>query len=227
MCGRFTLTISGERLAEHFGFPELTAAGGRYNIAPGQPIWTLASEDGSPPVPRAFGWGLVPFWAKEAKIGYRMINARAETVAEKPAYRQPYKRRRCLVLADGYYEWRASPAGKQPYFITFDDRRPFAFAGLWDTWKNPADGNDVRSTCTVLTTAATPELAEIHDRMPVVLNDAGADSWLEMGSTDPLPAILARLPTLPLTAWPVSRHVNSPEHEDAACIEPVDLAPGG
>lgn len=208
-------------LAEHFGFPELTAAGGRYNVAPGTPVWVLASEDGSPPVAREFGWGLIPHWAKEANIGYRMINARAETVADKPAYRQPFRHRRCAVITDGYYEWRAGASGKQPHYIAFEDRRPFAFAGLWETWTNPADGNDVRSTCTLITTAATPALTDIHDRMPVVLTDAGIASWLEMGTSNPLPGLIARLPTLSLTTWPVSRHVNSPKHDDPACIEPV------
>jgi len=220
MCGRFTLASTPEMLVEEFGVGEVPGEyRPRYNIAPSQPVLTLVSgRDG--PRWRYLRWGLVPFWADDPAIGHRMINARAEGLETRPAFRRPFERRRCLVLADGFYEWRRDPGGKTPMLIRLATHRPFALAGLWDRWV-PRDGGEPLDSCTIVTTAASPFLRPIHDRMPVILDREQREEWLDRG-TDPerLRALLTPY-TGRLEAYEVSRLVNSPANDVPACLVPV------
>ena len=207
MCGRYTLIADLGDLAQRFEFDgsDFSYDPG-YNIAPTESVLTVRNLDGRE---AAFmRWGLIPFWAKDSKIGARMINARAETVAEKPAFRNALKKRRCLVLADGYYEWQKTPVGKRPYRIILKSGEPFALAGLWETWSDP-HGNVVPS-CTIITTAANDFLAPIHNRMPVILPRESEEMWLDSGVEDPasLTDILASYPDEEMEAYEVSTMVN-------------------
>ena len=208
MCGRYTLIADLGDLAQRFEFDgsDFSYDPG-YNIAPTESVITVRNVEGRE---AAFmRWGLIPFWAKDPKIGARMINARAETVAEKPAFRNALKRRRCLVLADGYYEWQKTPVGKRPFRIVMRSGDPFAFAGLWETWSDPQ--SNVVPSCTIITTAANDFLAPIHDRMPVILPREKEERWLEPGVEDPasLTGILAPYSYEALDAYEVSRLVNN------------------
>jgi putative SOS response-associated peptidase YedK len=223
MCGRFTLTTTPDEVARHFGLDETPELAPRFNVAPGQPVATIdrARPDGRPAL-RLRRWGLVPHWAKDAKIGARTINARVETLAEKPAFRDAFRLRRCLVPADGFYEWAArAGAGKQPFHVTLPGRRLFAFAGLWERWRDPA--GQALETCSLLTTAANARLRDVHDRMPVILAPADYASWLAPGPADA--AALQRLvrgelaEALELHA--VGRRVNDARVDDAACLAPA------
>ena len=223
MCGRFTLTVDPTQLIEQFGLagPPPAALGPRYNVAPTQPVAVIANTDG-PRHLELFQWGLIPSWAKDAKIGNSLINARAETLAEKPAFRTALKRRRCLVLADGFYEWQKLGSRKQPQYIQLKDGRPFAFAGLWESWR-PAPDAPPLHTCTIITTEPNSLMAEIHNRMPVILSPADYAAWLTPGE---LPAVeaLALLHSYPaeaMQARPVSTAVNSPARDEPACILPL------
>ena len=195
----------------------------RYNIAPTQDVAAIrAGEEGA----RSFvmlHWGLVPKWAKERAIGNRMINARSETLAEKPSFRDAFRKRRCLVLADGWYEWQVAPGGKQPWFVRMKDARPFAFAGLWERWKDPANGAQLES-CTIVTTDAAPSIKKIHERMPVVLAEADWDRWLDtaFSDTDMLSELLRPFDPKLLEAWQVSREVNAPKNQGPELIAPAD-----
>lgn len=232
MCGRYTLTHELDALVECFGFtaPE-TELNPRYNIAPGQeaPVVVWDPEGGGGIGARRLRlmrWGLVPFWARDASIGARMINARAETAAEKPAFRQAMRRRRCLIPASAFYEWRKQPEGKQPYAIRFRDRRPFAFAGLWERWE-PA-GDEPLESCTILTTAPNALVEPLHDRMPVILDPSRYDDWLASGelATELREGLLVPHPPSDMEAFPVSRRVSNPANDDPACLEPAsDLRP--
>ena len=207
MCGRYTLIADLGDLAQRFEFDgsDFSYDPG-YNIAPTESVLTVRNLDGRE---AAFmKWGLIPFWAKDTKIGSRMINARAETVAEKPAFRNALKRRRCLVLADGYYEWQKTPVGKRPYRIILKSGEPFAFAGLWETWRDPQ--GIVVPSCTIITTAANDFLAPIHDRMPVILPREREGLWLEPRLEDAasLTGILAPYPDEGMDAYEVSTMVN-------------------
>jgi len=222
MCGRFTLTATPGRLRERFALDETPAAmSPRYNIAPSQDVLAIANR-----MPRAahpLRWGLVPSWAKDASVGYRMINARAETLAERPAFRGALARRRCLVPADGFYEWRRQgKAKKQPFHIRARDGAPLGFAGLWELWRGP-DGVTLGS-CAIITTAANALLAPIHDRMPAILPPAAFNAWLDPSErpAGALTPLLVPCPDEWLEAFPVSTHVNSPTHEDPACLTPLD-----
>ena len=220
MCGRYTLLADLGDLAQRFEFDgsDFSYDPG-YNIAPTESVLTVRNLDSRE---AAFmRWGLVPFWAKDPKIGARMINARAETVAEKPAFRNALKKRRCLVLADGYYEWQKTPAGKRPYRIILKSGEPFAFAGLWETWSDP-QGNVVPS-CTIITTAANDLLAPIHDRMPVILPREKEELWLEPGVEDPasLTGILAPYSYEALDAYEVSTMVNYARNDGPEVIARV------
>ena len=181
MCGRYTLIADLGDLAQRFEFDgsDFSYDPG-YNIAPTESVLTVRNVEGREAA--LMKWGLIPFWAKDPKIGSRMINARAETVAEKPAFRSALRRRRCLVLADGYYEWQKTPVGKRPFRIVMRSGEPFAFAGLWETWKDP-EGNVILS-CTIITTAANDFLASIHNRMPVILPRESEELWLEPDTDD-------------------------------------------
>ena len=207
MCGRYTLIADLGDLAQRFEFDgsDFSYDPG-YNIAPTESVLTVRNLDGRE---AAFmKWGLIPFWAKDSKIGARMINARAETVAEKPAFRNALKKRRCLVLADGYYEWQKTPLGKRPYRIILKSGEPFAMAGLWETWSDP-QGNVVPS-CTIITTAANDFLAPIHHRMPVILPRETEELWLEPDNDDAavLAGILTPYSDEGMDAYEVSTMVN-------------------
>ena len=216
MCGRYSLTTPVEAVGRLFEVAERPNLPPRYNIAPSQEAPVVRADAAGGRVLAPMRWGLIPSWAKEAKIGYRMINARAETVAEKPAFRSAFRHRRCLVPADGFYEWRKLGATKQPYRITRADGVPFAFAGLWERWRAP-DGAVIDSF-TIITTVANDLLRPIHDRMPVILDPADFGPWLEAGGVERLvPYTDAKL-----EAVPVSTRVNSPKHDDPACIAPLD-----
>lgn len=216
MCGRFSLVTDAEGVMGFFNVlycPELQP---RYNIAPTQEVPAVVLMDGERRVVM-LRWGLVPSWAKDPAIGQRMINAKSETVAEKPSFRAAFRRRRCLIPATGFYEWQARPGGKQPYNIRPAAGGLMAFAGLWEHWE--ANGEVLRS-CTILTTAANTAIASIHDRMPVILDRAHHAAWLA-GDASPavLQAMLRPCPEDLLIAEPVSRHVNSPSNDDPECIQ--------
>jgi putative SOS response-associated peptidase YedK len=216
MCGRFAFYSPSEAAAALFGAGGTIAVEPRYNIAPTQDVAAIrdAADDSREVI--LLRWGLIPFWAKDPAIGNRMINARAETVAEKPAFRTAYRRRRCLVLADGFYEWRQEPSGKTPYFISPADGQAFAFAGLWEHWQSKDDDQSIESA-TIITTSASGFMASLHHRMPVILRPEMADRWLA-GSDDALAASIASMPGL--QAWPVDRAVNNPRHEGDSLIIP-------
>lgn len=222
MCGRFTLTVSGRVLADLFDVPEVVELEPRYNIAPTQQVPIVrATDDGSRALVQV-RWGLVPFWTKDPSIGARMINARGETVTSKPAFRSAVKNRRCLIAADGFYEWKKTGAGKQPYLIRFADRRAFAFAGLWERWRKSEDAEPLDS-CTIITTTPNELVRDLHDRMPVILTPSSYDDWLKPRplSAAALEAMLSPHPAEGMEAFPVSRHVNSPAHDDPECMHPL------
>ncbi|MCU0484646.1 MAG: SOS response-associated peptidase [Anaerolineales bacterium] len=222
MCGRFTLTLDPGELKE--AFPDIQFPSDfspRYNIAPSQPVAVISNA--APSQVSFYTWGLIPSWAKDPAIGSRMINARAETLAEKPSFRTPLRRRRCLILADGFYEWQEIPGSKakQPIFIHLKDRRPFAFAGLWDLWHAP-DASLIYS-CTIITTQPNALMEPIHNRMPAILPASSYAAWLEPGERQPaeLSRLLAPYPAEDMAAYPVSRLVNSPAVDEPACIAPL------
>ena len=223
MCGRFNLTTPTEGLRALFGFDEMPNLPPRYNIAPTQDVAVvrLAGAERRP----AFAllrWGLIPAWAKDVSIGSRMINARAETVAEKPAFRNAFRRRRCLIPADGFYEWEKRPDGaKQPWRITLESGAPFAFAGLWEHWSG-ADGSEVES-CAIVTAAAADSVARIHERMPVILEAADFPSWLS-GTPEEAQGLLHSYRGA-LRSYTVSSRVNSVRNDDASLLEPAAAPP--
>jgi len=214
MCGRFAFYSAHEAVTELFGVEFPLAFEPRYNIAPTQYVSAIRLNDDGQPEGVMLRWGLVPSWAKDPAIGNRMINARAETVAEKPAFRAAFKRRRCVVLANGFYEWQAGQDGKQPWYISAADDRPFALAGLWEHWEK---SDEPLETCTLITTRANRFMAELHDRMPIVLEATRYGDWLERGD----PALLEPAAEGLLKAHPVSRAVNNPKHEGADLIQAV------
>ena len=225
MCGRFTLTVDPDQLRE--AFPWLNTPEGlspRYNIAPSQPV-AVVPNDGRNQLD-FYVWGLIPSWAKDPAIGNRMINARAETLIEKPSFRNAFRRRRCLIPADGFYEWKQEPGRKTkiPTYIRLKSGKPFAFAGLWERWDSP-DGSTVFS-CTIITTQPNELMQEIHNRMPVILPEAAYPLWLSPGEADAgaLQAVLQPYPAGEMTAYPVSTLVNSPANDAAACIAPVSIS---
>ena len=228
MCGRYTLTGRIEDLLLHYGLGEmgeelLADYLPRYNIAPTQLVPAiLRAEDGSPSL-ELLRWGLVPAWADDPAIGNRMINARGETVASKPSFRSAFSKRRCLLPADGWYEWRKLAGGKnkQPYHIALASGDPFAFAGLWEQW-TPKSGGEALRTCTIITTVAAPAIRPIHDRMPALLTEQGRDAWLDLqADRESLQGLLRPYPGEELRAYPVSRLVNAPANDRPECVEPA------
>lgn len=222
MCGRYTLAGSSQQeLEARFALGEGVVAGPRYNICPGQEI--VAITGSQPPGERGtlLRWGLVPHWAKDPKVGYKMINARSETAAEKPAFRDALRRRRCLIPADGFYEWQRRPGQrrKQPFHLTREDHGPFAFAGLWAAWRPAGTELPALLTATILTRPATGPAAEIHDRQPVILGDAASEAiWLDPATpAQALAALLAGEPP-PLEARPVGYAVNDAGHDAPDCL---------
>ncbi|MBK7166107.1 MAG: SOS response-associated peptidase [Candidatus Microthrix sp.] len=246
MCGRFVSTTPPDELASYF---QVDANGvetpgtdgddrppGRYNVAPTAEVFVVY-EDGDLRRLDGFHWGLVPSWAKDLKIGNRMINARAETIAEKPAFRRAFAKRRCIVPADGFYEWTQEPdptkpgkQRKQPHFISRPDGEPYAFAGLWERWRGDLNGDgtetEVRST-TIITTTANEPMAELHDRMPVMLAPGDWEAWLDPtnADVDALGQLLVPAPPRLITHHPVSTEVNNARNQGPQLIEPVDPPP--
>ena len=212
ICGRFIQYASGDQLAERFYLPVAPDLISRYNVAPSQPVGVIriAAEGRREWV--ALRWGLIPTWSPEPRTSYSTINARAETVADKPAYRQAFRRRRCLIPADGFYEWRSMGNRKQPYCIAPADGEPVAFAGLWERWER--DGQALES-CTILVTQANAVIAPIHDRMPVILDPADEARWLDPAVADPAApqALLVPCPPERLRLWPVGAAVNVPRRD--------------
>ncbi|MGD8463717.1 MAG: SOS response-associated peptidase [Anaerolineae bacterium] len=226
MCGRFTLSDPDAELAVQFNLPEIPDLKPRYNIAPTQPVATVRAAAGGPAREMVLlHWGLIPFWAKDPGIGSRMINARSETVAEKPAFRAAFRRRRCLVVADGFYEWQKQNGNKQPYYIHLRDGQPFAFAGLWEHWEGEAG---VIESCTLLTTEPNELVRPVHNRMPVIVKPDDYELWLdpEMQQPERLQPLLGPYPSAEMDAYPVSRRVNRPQNDDPQCIEPLPQQQG-
>ncbi|MTD43212.1 hypothetical protein GKE82_02545 [Conexibacter sp. W3-3-2] len=235
MCGRYTLAATNPALLwERFAVASDIEIRRRFNVAPTDDVVAVTTDREGTPRGSVLRWGLVPFWAKDPKIGARMINARAESVADKPAFRDGFAQRRCLILADGFYEWRPpdpSDAGsrKQPFHITRADGEPFAFAGLWATWR-PAGADpelEPLRSCTIITTTANPRIADIHDRMPVILPSREAErTWLDHGTPAPvLHELLAPLPAPQTAARPVGFAVNDARHDAPDCLDPPPQQP--
>ncbi len=209
MCGRFAFYSPTEATAALFGVRSVPEVKPRYNIAPTQTIAAVRVSAEDSRELALLRWGLVPFWAKDPSIGNRMINARAETVAEKPSFRAAYRKRRCLILADGFYEWRKEADGKTPYYITLASGEPFGFAGLWEDWHSKDTGEALQTTA-IITTAANEFMTQIHHRMPVVLQKDAADRWLD-GDEQLLAEVGESGPVF--RAWPVDRRVNNARNE--------------
>ncbi len=224
MCGRFTLISPGEVLAEFFELVDAPTVSPRYNIAPTQAVGVVRRDRDI----RRFDlmhWGLIPSWAKDPTVGNRMINARSETAATKPSFRSAVKYRRCLLPTDGFYEWKAiaGQKRKQPYYIRMADDRPFAFAGLWENWQGP-DGVVIDS-CTILTTEPNEMMANIHNRMPVILGPKDFAQWLDpsVQAADVIRPLFRSFAPGRMKAFPVNTTVNRPSNDTAACIEPLDV----
>jgi putative SOS response-associated peptidase YedK len=221
MCGRFTLTRATDEVAQRFG-----ADAGQfrlplqYNIAPTQ-IVAAVRQNGTRML-EAFQWGLIPFWARDPQIGSRLINARAETLAEKPAFKHALTRRRCLIPSDGFYEWKKEGRSRQPFYIRRRDGALFAFAGLWETWESPE--GEVRRTCVIITVEPNALLAGIHNRMPAILTPENESVWLDPGekSLARLLSCLTPYPAEEMEYYPVSRLVNSPANDSPECLRPLD-----
>ena len=227
MCGRFTLRTPASVLVSTFQLVTEPLWQPRYNIAPTQSVPVLRWDEGAGGrVLTPLYWGLIPSWAKDPSIGNRMINARGESIAEKPSFRSAFKRRRCIVVADGYYEWKKTGSKKQPYLIHLPDEQPFAMAGLWETWTRPASGDDEKTaieSCTVITTTSNEKTRDIHDRMPVILHQQDWSSWLDPhnNDTEHLKQLLLPFDSDLTDMYPVSTHVNSPRNEDPSCTQPM------
>ncbi|MEH2192621.1 MAG: SOS response-associated peptidase [Nostoc sp.] len=234
MCGRFTLNQSAEALAQVFHVEPVLDLAANFNIAPTQMVATvLQNPESENREFKQLHWGLIPSWAKDGGMGAKLINARAETVAEKPAFRSAFKHRRCLVLADGFYEWQRQQGKKQPFYFRLQDGQPFGFAGLWEKWQpvraasptgeagTPA--NEEIISCTILTTAANELLQPIHERMPVILEPKDYDLWLDSQVQTPqtLQQLLRPYPAPAMTSYPVSTLVNNSRHNSQQCIIPL------
>ena len=220
MCGRYELHTQPAALALAFGVPFPTAMRARYNIAPMQDVSIIRHAKTGVRELANVRWGLVPRWAKDPAIGNKMINARSETLAEKPSFRTALKHHRCLLPANGFYEWMQSPAGtKQPIHIGMKDGSPFAFAGLFERWLSPA--GEVLDTCTIITTGANALLSPLHDRMPVIVPAVAFDRWLDVANDDTAP-LFAPYPAEAMMYYPVSTRVNSVKNDDAKLIVPVE-----
>jgi putative SOS response-associated peptidase YedK len=222
MCGRFTLTVNPAELQDTFSdiiFPKKFAP--RFNIAPSQPLLAIPNDGAN--TADFFLWGLIPMWAKDPSIGNHLINARGETVAEKPSFRGSFKYKRCLILADGFYEWKADSGRKTktPYFIHMKDRKPFVFAGLWDVWESP-DGSSIK-TCTIITTEPNELMEPIHNRMPLILHTRDHARWLDASpqTPDSLLSLIKPYPADNMSAYPVSTLVNKPTNDMPELVIPV------
>ena len=222
MCGRFTLRSSPKVIAETFGLSEPPHLQPHFNIAPSQSVAVVRQQPETHQRELALlHWGLIPFWADDPSIGDRMANARSETAATKPSFRRPFRSRRCLVVADGFYEWQKTDGRKQPFFIQMKNHRPFGMAGLWDRWDK--QGEPIES-CTILTTDANELMVPIHERMPFIIPPDKFDIWLDSAEHDEkkLLGMLRPFDSTEMTAYAISTKVNNPKNDVAACIEPLE-----
>jgi putative SOS response-associated peptidase YedK len=227
MCGRYTLaSTTPAQLRARFPLGESVAIAQRFNVAPGDEVLSVVMREGGP-TGALLRWGLVPPWADDPKVGFRMINARAETVADKPAYRGPFQRGRCLIVADGFYEWQRDGNARQPFHITRGNGEPFAFAGLRTAWRDPKDPDgELLRSCAIVTTAANPVVAHIHPRMPVILDPADEEEWLDPGTPPQrLHAMLHPLADEQTHARAVSRAVNDARYDGPECLAPTEPEP--
>ena len=226
MCGRYRLTRSQKQLMDSFDAYGEFEVLPRYNIAPSQPVVTIR-QDSHEPVRRfsTMRWGLVPSWAKDPSVGYKTINARSETVASTASFREPFKSQRCLIPANGFYEWKKDGKTKQPYCFEVNNGELFAFAGLWDRWRSPQ--GEVIESCTILTTTPNSLLSDIHDRMPVILSPDNYDLWLDPGFRDTasVAAMLKPFDSSMMRRYPVSNRVNQVQNDDAECAKPLGCEP--
>jgi putative SOS response-associated peptidase YedK len=219
MCGRYSLTSPPEVIKERFKLRWLPEISAHYNIAPSQMIPVVRdSEKGRELV--LLKWGLIPSWSKDPAIGTKLINARAETLAEKPSFRNAFKRRHCLIPADSFYEWKAMRKGKQPYCIGMADHALFGMAGLWEQWLSP-EGQALQS-CTIITTAANELVWELHERMPLIIQPGDYDAWLDASNPN-AGELLKPFPSELMNYYPVSVRVNNVRNDDAECLVPVEL----
>lgn len=222
MCGRYTLSSPADLVADLFDLDEEIELSPRFNIAPTQEAAVVrASGETAKRRLDHLRWGLVPAWAKDPATGNRMINARAEGVAEKPSFRSSFKRQRCLVVADGFYEWQRRPGGKRPYYFHLKDRQPFGFAGLWERWTK--DERDPLETFTIITTEPNDLVASVHQRMPVILRPEDYRQWLDpiFSERKTLQSLLRSYPSVEMEAFAVNTWVNSPAHDDPSCVTPA------
>jgi putative SOS response-associated peptidase YedK len=220
MCGRFSLTQSAATIAQTFQIGEVPPLTPSYNIAPTQLIATINRADQATPQQfQWMRWGLIPSWAKDAKIGNRLINARVETVAKKSSFHNSFKHRRCLILADGFYEWQKLENRKQPYYFQLQDSEPFAFAGLWSKWQTKE--REIIISCTIITTAANELVQSVHDRMPIILSPEVYDRWLdpELTNSESILDLLKPYASEKMQAIPVSSLVNNPANDRPECIQ--------
>lgn len=222
MCGRFTLSQTAEAIYQTFHVNKIPDLEPQYNIAPTQMVAAvLHNPETKQREFQKLRWGLIPSWAKDLGMGAKLINARAETAAEKPAFRSAFKHRRCLVVADGFYEWQTKEGKKQPFYFHLKEGKPFGFAGLWEQWRSP-QGEEITS-CTILTTKCNELLEPIHERMPVILQPQDYSLWLDpqVQTPEPLQQLLHPYPSEAMMAYPVSTVVNSPKHNSPDCIKPL------
>lgn len=225
MCGRYTLIIDGERIAQATGWTIRTQVYPRYNIAPTQTVLAARRQGGGEPEVAELRWGLIPYWAKDPAVGNRMINARSETLLDRPAFREPLASRRCLVLANGFYEWQATSAkSKQPWYFAPSDGALLTFAGLWERWVSPQ--GQLVETCTIITTAGNGALRGIHERMPVVIAASDRDAWLDVGAVSAIEAyaLLRPAPDELLQRAPVSTAVNKADNDGPSLVQPLALS---
>lgn len=224
MCGRFTLMTERDVLRERFSIMNMDdlLLQPSYNIAPSQPVLAVI-RDGEQNRAGYLQWGLIPSWAKDPKMGYKLINARAETIAEKPSFKRAFQSRRCLIIADSFYEWKKDGDRKIPMRIMLASHEPFAFAGLWEKWMEPATG-ETRHTCTIITTAANELMRPIHDRMPAILTKESEAIWLDRSivDTEALQHCLAPYASDEMSSYEISTLVNSPKNNVPECIAPID-----
>lgn len=217
MCGRFAFYSPAEATAALFGATLQASPAARFNIAPTQDIAAIRQGEDKQLTMTMLRWGLVPFWAKDPAMGNRMINARAETIAEKPSFRTAYRKRRCLIPADGFYEWHTSEGRKTPWFISLESGKTFAFAGIWESWQDKETGETLH-TAAIITSEANAFMSRLHHRMPVILEPGNTDAWMD-GSDKALEEAIEGAPRC--RAWPVDRKVNNARNEGEDLIEPA------
>lgn len=223
MCGRFTLTRFPDEWQEALDLDEFKMPEPRYNVAPGQYILTIIRDAEHPkPIPQLLNWGLLPSWVKDSKTHTRPINARSETVAEKPYFRAAVRHRRCLIPADGFFEWSGKGQARKPYYFQLKSKQPFAFGGLWEHWEGP--GEEMIDSCTILTTQPNPLVKPLHHRMPVILDPRHFQLWLDsdIQTVKDIRHLFAPYPAEAMMVTPVSRRVNNPRHDDERCLFPEE-----